>query len=595
MDAASRILDTVRSALASRGAPFFAAAAGVLFCLPSLWAGFYLDDNYHRLVMQGFPGKPELFSCPVNSLFTFFSGDPERTRLLMDIGFFPWWTMEDRLLSFWRPLAAITHWLDYRLWPGAPFLMHLHSIAWYGLAVAAAGLFYRRIMGGAWAAGLAALMFALDDAHGFPVGWLANRNELPALLFSVLALVAHHRWRTRGQRAWGALAPLLLFAGLLFKESAVATLGYLAAYGLFMDPAGKARGLMAAAPAVMSAAVWRIIYMALGYGVREVPTYIDPLSRPLDFLSAALSRAPVLILDQLIAPASEVVSLVRRPGHDLKLAVALVFIALFALLCGPLFRRDRRARFFGLGALLSVLPACAVYPSDRMLFFTGIGGMGLAALFIESWGRLFSRGPARLAARVMGFLLAAAHLAISPLLLPVGAYTPALAGRDGERAGRIAHGVPDVPGLEQKRVYIVNRGPDIAGLVLNYRALNDMPLPRSLRGLGGDASDAVLIERVGGRSLLWSSDEGAYGKSPRRQVYRDLDHPLSRGERVELPGMTAEVKALTGDGRPSRVLFTFEHGLSDESLIWLKWDWEGGGLSRFDLPAAGAKARLKRR
>ena len=50
----------------------------------------------------------------------------------METGAAPWWTLPTLRIAFFRPLAVLTHWADYRLWPDSGVLMHVHSIAWYG-------------------------------------------------------------------------------------------------------------------------------------------------------------------------------------------------------------------------------------------------------------------------------------------------------------------------------------------------------------------------------------------------------------------------------------------------------------------------------
>src|SRR6185436_12879095 len=94
--------------------------------------------------------------------------------------------------------------------------------------------------------------------------------------------------------------------------------------------------------------------------------------------------------------------------------------ALLALLLIPLLRVDRAARFWASGLLLSLLPAAAVLPSNRVLFFAGLGGMGLLAELLggvvegAAWrprARAF-----RLAAAVSAALLALVHLIVAPLL-----------------------------------------------------------------------------------------------------------------------------------------------------------------------------------
>jgi hypothetical protein len=49
-------------------------------------------------------------------MFSFASGDPDTLRDGRLRGW-PWWTPNDFKVSFWRPVTALTHGLDYVLWP----------------------------------------------------------------------------------------------------------------------------------------------------------------------------------------------------------------------------------------------------------------------------------------------------------------------------------------------------------------------------------------------------------------------------------------------------------------------------------------------
>src|SRR5258708_21904314 len=129
-------------------------------------------------------------------------------------------------------------------------------------------------------AGLAALLFAVEDGHALPAAWLANRNSLLATLFGLLALTVHDRWRRDGWRpgAWWGSAFLAL--ALLSGELGLGVLAYLAAYALLLDPAGWRRGLTAAIPAGGVFLTWAAAYRLLGFGASGSGMYLDPLASP---------------------------------------------------------------------------------------------------------------------------------------------------------------------------------------------------------------------------------------------------------------------------------------------------------------------------
>ena len=153
-----------KSLLQSRYLPTAAAVLSVLLTLPALGVGWVLDDHYHRTILLKRPRFRDLLGPP-SEMFRFFRGDPDRTGRLMDLGLFPWWTDPGLKAEFLQALTVLTHRLDYALWPDTPALMHAHSLFWLGAAVFAVACFYRRMLGSTWVAGIAAMLFAVDDAR----------------------------------------------------------------------------------------------------------------------------------------------------------------------------------------------------------------------------------------------------------------------------------------------------------------------------------------------------------------------------------------------------------------------------------------------
>jgi hypothetical protein len=138
-------------------------AIAALLSIPALFHGFLGDDHTLRGFLLGVPPWAEWAKPPLE-LFTFYDGDPERTRSLIHHGFSPWWTDSALRIMFFRPLSALGHWIDFRLWPGSPALMHLHTVAFYLALVGAAGALYRRVLGPGWVAGFAVAIYAWSSS-----------------------------------------------------------------------------------------------------------------------------------------------------------------------------------------------------------------------------------------------------------------------------------------------------------------------------------------------------------------------------------------------------------------------------------------------
>ena len=262
------------------------AAAGLLaavLLVPALWGGFQLDDHLQRHHLLGLGDDPL-------QLFVFYDGSTESNRAEMEAGTLPWWASPDLRHANFRYLSVLSMQLDYLLWPDSPALMHLHSLVWLGLRVGVAGLLYRRLFGrearGAlWAAGLAALLYAVDDAHSLPAAYLANRNALLATFFGLLSLHCHVRWRDDGWRAGGVLAPACLVLALLSAELGVSTLALLGAWALVLDRGTWRARLLSLAPHAGVAVGWLLTYRLGGFGARGSGVYVDPLGAPGGFIA----------------------------------------------------------------------------------------------------------------------------------------------------------------------------------------------------------------------------------------------------------------------------------------------------------------------
>lgn len=573
--------ELVRRMLTHRRLPLALALLAFLFTLPGLWVGWSVDDHFHRLALEG--ADPFGFgTTPATDLFRFVDGDPELTRRIMDSGIMPWWTLPELKASFWRPLAAFTHILDHALWPEVPELMHLQSLLWFAALVAVVTALYREVMGATWVAGLAALFWAVDDAHGWPVGWLANRNAILATLFGVMAVLAHIRWRRDGW-SWGAwLGPAWLVLGILSAEAAIAVGAYLAAHALVLDRGTWGRRLLRLIPYGGIIAVWWIVHHRLGYGTMGSGLYLDPTHEPAAFALATFERAPILLLGQWGLPASSLSIFVRGKALVLWWTGAVVFLLAIAAALGPLVKRDAIARFWGLGMLLSLVPICATFPHDRLLFFTGLGAMGLLAQFLDA----LRGGAGRRPTRILAAILLMFHGVWAPLNLPLSTFSPALLAREMDRD---VESLPNDPALASQDLILVNPPiPFLAGYYPMLRAIRQGTVPAHTRVLA-PGTEPLVIFRPDERSLR-IRPRGGFLSGPMDELFRGASHPMSRGERVELTGMSVEISELHRDRRPAEVIFRFAVALEDPSLLWRQW--RDGGPVPFAPPPVGTTLTL---
>jgi hypothetical protein len=584
-----RLAGLTYAGLVHRRLPIIAALLAMALVLPSLSAGWVSDDWYHQFAILAPGNARDVIHSPAD-MFKFFDGDPARTRKLMDLGVIPWWTCLSIKGAFWRPLTVLTHRLDYCLWPASAFLMHAQSILWYGAVVAAVACLYRRFLGAAWVAGAATFLYAIDDAHGMPVGFLANRNALLATVFGVLAVLAHDRWRRDGWRVGAWAGPALLGLSLLSAEAGVATCAYLAAYALIIDR-GSWRARCASLVSYFGVVVaWRILWMRLGYGVLNAGYYVDPVSDSGRFVVSVLRNAPVLLLGQWALPPSDLFMLLGPVGATLLWLGAVLFVSICVIALFPLLRQDRTARFWAIGMALSLVPVCAAFPMDRLLFFVGVGAMGLLASFLglafggdrQPLGRLSRRFVVSLAWIFIGI-----HCVIAPIALPFRAAYPL---GPQEFIDQFQVQGPLDRSVEKQDVVIVNAPSEVlAGYLPIVSALNGWPVPRHTRVLA-PALYSVSISRQDAYTLV-VRPEDSFLSSVGSRLLRDENHPMSPGERVELTGLSVEVTAVTADGRPAEARFWFAVPLEDPSLRWLQW--KAGVFVPFVPPAVGQGVDLR--
>lgn len=556
---------------------------------PSLGVGPMGDDYMHLVRVDPRLHVPAFAYAPLD-LFTFVSGDPSQRAVLLEEGVFGWWMAPDFRMSFWRPLSSLTHALDHRLWPRSSPLAHAQTLLWFAALLAVLAVLYRRFHA-PWIAHLALVLYALDDARGWVLGWTANRNALVAATLAFAALVAHDRARRDGWRPGLWLGPALFAAALLGGEAALAVTGYLLAHALFVDAGPLARRLARLWPYAALSLAWLWAYRALGYGTTGGGMYLNPLDEPIPYLRALVERLPILLAAQVGAGLSDVWLLLPPAAQLVGYGLALLALASLAFVLAPLLRRSPACRFWALGAVLALPPVCATFPMDRLLVFAGVGAMAAIALVLAEW--LEGEAPAppsrsrRVFATAVVSVLALLHLVVAPLLLPARVLTVGLAARMGER---LEASIPTDPAIRGKTLVILSSAAELTTFPpWMERQVSGAPLPRRMRLLATCLAQ-VRVSRPDATTLRVRPDNGFLDNGLLRMI-RGPSRPFHAGDEVVLSDMRVRVRGATADGRPAEVDFTFAVPLEDESLVWTRVQ-AGGALVPWSPPAPGESQRL---
>ncbi len=581
---ASAFETPARRFLRRRATPLACALLAVVLTLPALRAGLIGDDYFQRLILLG---RIDWGAGPALSLFSFVP-DSQRENMIQ-LGVLPWWCDPHLRVAFARPIAALTHVADYRLWPDNIPLQHVQSLMWFGFGVGLVAALYRRLHGATMVAGLAAVFYAVDDAHAWPAAWLANRNALLCLACGTGVILLHLAWR-RSRRPTALFAALAgLAIGLGCGEATLGGLAYVAAWQLTEERGTWPSRLAPLLPYAAVVAFWRFLYGWAGYGALNSALYVDPGAEPVRFLGAAAERWPLLIAGQwLLAPLDLWVTLPRAWQLIAAIISLTLAVGLLALLWN-LLRADREARFWLLGMALSIVPLCAAFPMSRLLIFPGIGAFAALALLLRQvgtwpWPRQRVNGWRRRAA----FFFLVLHLPVASALLVLHTATLQASGSFFAAGARQSPQGAEAAG----QTFVFVNGNDFTNAYtwIVRRAEGSASCPRRIAGLSSMTARNV-VHREDSHTVL-VAPEGGFLAHPIDSLLANPNRSFVVGDRMEHRDFVAEVRAVTADGRPGRVAFRFRFALEDSSYRWLYWN--GANLEEFELPGIGDSAVVAR-
>ena len=614
-----RFAERIANILSHRYFPAGVVVISILLAWPSLHAGWFADDLLHRAAYLDTPDAnryypPEDRLKGPMRMYSFFDGNERRYQYVLDLGGIPWWCDGKIRATFWRPFTALCSMLDYRLWPNSSERMHVHSFAWFVVLVMASGMLYRNIMGPGWAAGLAVLLFAVNDIQAVPITFLANRHIVIAAVFGMVTLLCHDRWRCHLQIQWAVLANVFLLLSLLSSESGVSVFAYLLSYSLWIEQGTIRSRLTALIPYFIIIIVWRMVYTSLGYGISGIPLYTDPGNEPLHFAFVVLERLPILILGLLATPPSDIYMLLTPFALRLYWLAAILVLFTLGWLFFPLWRRCNLSRFWMMGTLLSVIPLCAAIPGSRSLALAGFGAMGWIAQVLNN---LLSDTQYKDHSLVYRYAMGGILIGMIWIRLLTGSVVWM---QNGNSFAWLQKGIDRVSyidvfeaDLANQDVIFVNPPVPIAVVYLiTNRLLANQPIPAHIRILA-PGLDLIELYRSDERTLLvrprngylnapqWHMDnwmdirtyiDPINGLKRFERMLLNRNNPLRIGDKIELTGVSILITKLTEDNRPAEVAFTFNTPLEDSSLRWFQWNKKNWVYEEFPIPGIGETANL---
>jgi hypothetical protein len=559
------------------------ALLGMLLHVPTLDTSLFADDFLQWAIFRGEIHQ----TTPVGSLFGLFNlvdGQPAHVQAMKDAGRLLWSAADNLHISFWRPLAEFTHWVDYQLWPDAPWLMHVHNLLWYGLLLLCLGHLYRRLSTEPTQAGLALAIYALSSLHWLAIAWLSARNQLMSACFVVLTVILYDRWRRGGRPRDALLCALALLLGLASAEASVAAIGYLLAYALTIEQGKPVRErLRALLPFLALVAVWRVTCTHLGYGSLGSGSYVDPVQDTMRFVGVIVLRLPALLLAQLLGMPTSIMGHLSHAQQVFYASCA----ALAALLMLVLTRRlglwaSAQMRFFGLGTLLALVPVCAIAPTDRVLIHAEIGMSALLGMVCcQLLVRLQPDGQAvRRSGKVLVGTLMTVHLLVFPVLSFANDAVLALMIRPSTFG--IINALPEAAGHPDAHVVLIN--PPVPNMVFYYplvRRYMGLSTPRSMWALANGPQQDIRLEVLDASTLRLSSSHTFVDV-----LHRDIrSQPFKPGDVVRLDMLTVTVEQVASDGGPLVVRFHFEVPMS--AATWQFYVWQDISFVPFAMPAPG--------
>ena len=584
----------------------------------------YADDYIHAALFSGSQNLAEkqltLHSEPaellevVDQQFNFYDNisptSSDAYQAYKNYGALPWWSSNDAMLHFFRPLATLTHYIDYQLWPNNSHMMQAVNLLWYVLGLLAIYACYRAFDLPEKIAMFALFLVVLDHSFFQVVSWVAARNMLMAIAFSFVAILAYHK--SIKSSGWYAIALLALLAALLSAEGGVVACCYLGAYLFVIDQRAWFKRVLHIIPFVLLVLAWQWYYQQQGYGSSGIDFYMDPARAPLEFLTLASVKIWSNFFE--LWSGIDVISGQIRPDLRSLLSILGAVILFLLLFLGIKKQEGQTAlstqgKFFLLGSLFALVPGLAVGLSPRVMIFPYIG---LSVVFAEllfmparkvaalSIGQLFIRG-------FFNAYTAGIHIVLSLVLALVVLIITLSSSSNKSDFALGGENIGD------KNLIIISTAQPFKSLFLAHELdAKQQDLPRHSRVLSTNWYD-VNVERVSEFEIKLSSSpafqfdtsmlvepssqhhvHSAYLMQKLLGLVRSSNDVWRVADEVVLPEVTIRVEkvvAINGVNKPSVLGVKFTQPLS--SYQFIVWNINKKSYQSFHLPKVGENVKVE--
>ncbi|MEM8593463.1 MAG: hypothetical protein AAGF06_01410 [Pseudomonadota bacterium] len=548
------------------------------------------DEFFHQLTFRQHPMLN--VSNPFTDLFSFATGEPSRIRTLIERSGLVWFTDPHIKSNFLRPLSAVTHWIDFTLWPDSSTLPRIHSFLWYGLNIALAFVLFNTLFKDKRIALIGVLFFALSIHHYLPIAWIAARNALLTCGMSMITLLLYFKACDDNWNLGFVLAPIALLIALLCGEASLSITPFLFACVLFIDKRPKPRALLSLLPCVLVSLLWLYAYQALGYGAEYSGYYISPQDNPLIYGQRLLVSMPLLLFGAIfnLPPDPSSAALGTKSASFLityliSFGAFILFLYFIYALVLPFIKKDRMIGFWLIALIVSLLPGASVSASSRTLIIPGLASIGLLLSIIHNvFFQNESIKPHALRLlkgimllRVCVFFISS--IAISAFSMTIDhdhvLYSPTFNGFNiTDNTSIFAITQTSNQTLIASSRYVVEKYVQMKNAYTLFYPSHDFEITRTPSNELIAASSESLIS--------------GFNASSFHNLYRDFKHkPFFIGETFTTADMDISILELNALGAPVKIQFSFKPALDDNNHLWLITDTKTNRFIPFELPATG--------